>query len=77
MSVVSSDDGRDVAVMEFIVILEVRAGGAPCGSTEDVVEADSGELAEEQAIKAWRVARPDRTFHPLLTLATSTEGDVA
>ena len=54
--------------MEWQVILDVRANGSSFGTTEDIIEADSAEQAERQAIEAWRAVRPDRTFHPLLTL---------
>ena len=63
--------------MKWIVILEVRAGGSPCGSTEDVIDALTAEQAETKAIALWRAARPDRTFAPLLTLvAHRRPGDV-
>jgi hypothetical protein len=67
----------DVAGMKYIVILEVRAGGSPCGSTEDPIEADSAKKAETKAIALWRAVRPDRTFSPLLTLASTTEGETS
>jgi hypothetical protein len=55
--------------MWYMVILDVRAHGSAYATTEDIIEADSAEQAERQAIDAWRALRPDRTFHPLLTLA--------
>ncbi len=39
--------------MEFIVLLEIEVRGVPCGSTEDLIEADSPGQAEEKAIAAW------------------------
>jgi hypothetical protein len=53
----------------FVVTLEVRRHGSPCGTTEDVIEATSIDEAERLAIAAWTAARPDRTFAPLLTVA--------
>lgn len=54
--------------MTYTVILDVRLHGSAYATTEDIIEADSAEAAERQAIMAWRAVRPDRTFHPLLTL---------
>lgn len=54
--------------MRYTVILDVRLNGDSFGTTEDQFEADSAEQAEQRAIEAWRAVRPDRTFHPLLTL---------
>ena len=51
----------------FEVTLEMRRLGAACGSTCDVIEAADAVEAEEVAIAAWRPARPDLTFAPLLT----------
>jgi hypothetical protein len=57
--VVFSDGKRDGEhLTNFTVVLEV--GGSPCGSTSDVVEADTDEQAEAYAISAWRLVRPDR-----------------
>lgn len=50
---------------KYLVILEVRFHGSAAGSTRDEIEADSEAEAIEQAIKAWREVRPDRTFSPL------------
>ena len=52
---------------KFTTILEMRRRGACVGSTEDVIEAADAAEAEELAITAWRAARPDLTFAPLLT----------
>jgi hypothetical protein len=54
-------------VPTYTVILNMLQNGASVGSTSDVFEADSAEHAEQQAIAAWRVARPDLTFTPLFT----------
>lgn len=54
--------------MKYTVILDVRANGNAYATTEDIIEADSAEDAERQAIDAWKAVRPDRSFHPLLTL---------
>jgi hypothetical protein len=60
---------RDGADVRFIVILEERWRGAAVGSTEDMFEADGPHEAEGLAIRAWRLAKPGRTFAPLLTVA--------
>ena len=52
----------------FVVTLEIRYHGSACGTTEDVIEADTAEQAERLAIERWRVKRPDRTYAPLLTV---------
>jgi hypothetical protein len=54
--------------MQFVVILEVRVHGAPCGSTQDVIEAASADLAVREATRLWRAAMPGRTFAPLLVI---------
>ena len=54
--------------MKYTVILDVRAHGSSYTTTEDIIEATTPQAAEQQAIRAWRAVRPDRTFHPLLTL---------
>jgi hypothetical protein len=51
-----------------VVILEVRVHGAPCGSTQDVIEAASADLAVREATRLWRAAMPGRTFAPLLVI---------
>jgi hypothetical protein len=51
----------------FTVVLEIRLNGAAVGTTSDVIEAATEEEAERKAIQAWRAARPDRSFAPLLT----------
>jgi hypothetical protein len=58
----------------FVVVLEVRRHGSPCGTTEDDIEATSVDEAERGAIAAWTAARPDRTFAPLLTVAHPATG---
>jgi hypothetical protein len=47
----------------------MRRQGARVGSTEDLIEAADAAEAEELVIAAWRAARPDHTFAPLLTAA--------
>ena len=59
---------RDGAGVRFVVMLEERLQGAAVGSTEDVFDASGPLEAERLAIGAWRVAKPDGTFVPLLTV---------
>ncbi len=56
------------AVKTFTVVLAVVHHGATAGTTRDEVEASSAHEAEELAIAAWRSARPERDYQPLLTL---------
>jgi hypothetical protein len=59
--------------MEFVVILEVRRHGVPCGSTEDAIEAPNADLAVREATRLWRDAMPGRTFAPLLVIQQPAE----
>jgi hypothetical protein len=65
-----------VRAMRFIVMLEERLHGAAGGSTEDVFEAKHAREAEELALRDWRVAKPGRTFTPLLTIALHGKEEV-
>jgi hypothetical protein len=55
----------------YEVRLEVRFNGSPWSSTRDVVEADTAEQAEADAIAAWEAAEADPRFsyRPLITIA--------
>jgi hypothetical protein len=53
----------------FVVVLEVRRHGSPCGTTEDTFEAADAAEAERLAIEAWTAPRQGFTFAPLLTIA--------
>jgi hypothetical protein len=55
--------------MKFRVILEMRLHGSACGSTDDVIDAETADEAEQTAIREWKKVRPDLTFAPLLTVA--------
>jgi hypothetical protein len=56
-------------VTRFVVVLEVRRLGSSCGTTEDVIEAADAADAEAQAVAAWKSARPECSYAPLLTTA--------
>ncbi len=51
----------------YTIILERRYHGSACGSTDDVIEAESEAEAIEQAIAAWRKVQPCFTFAPLFS----------
>ncbi len=72
--VVLSGDEADAAV--HVVHRSSRGPGRRLAvrSTSDVIEADTAYLAEQKAIEAWKALRPDRTFAPLLTVASQPEG---
>ena len=55
-------------MQSYTVILEVRLHGSACGSTEDVIEAETADEAIEKAFRQWRRAQPAMTFAPLLTI---------
>jgi hypothetical protein len=61
------------AMNTYEVVLEVAIGNAPCGTTSDHIEANTATEAEQKAITAWKALRPDRSFRPLLTVASPTE----
>jgi hypothetical protein len=49
----------------FVVVLDAQLHGSSAFSTEDVIEADSPEQAEQRAIAAWRELEPRYSFTPL------------
>jgi hypothetical protein len=51
----------------YVVVLDAQLHGLSAFSTEDVIEADSPEQAEQRAIAAWRELEPRYTYTPLLT----------
>jgi hypothetical protein len=62
--------GRDAmlrCMKMFVVALERRFHGSPCGSTEDVIEAKSEAEAVEFAARAWKRIAPGFTFAPLFS----------
>jgi hypothetical protein len=56
-----------VAMPSYTIILERRDHGSACGSTNDVIDAESEAEAIEQAIAAWRKVEPRFTFAPLFS----------
>ncbi len=54
-------------MLSYTIILERRYHGSACGSTNDLVEAESEAEAIEQAIAAWREMEPRFTFAPLFS----------
>jgi hypothetical protein len=55
-------------VTRYVVVLEVRRHGSSFGTTEDVIEAADAAEAEAQAVAAWKNARHECSYAPLLTL---------
>jgi len=51
----------------YTIILERRYHGSACGSTNDVIDAESEAAAIEQAIAAWRKVEPRFTFATLFS----------
>jgi hypothetical protein len=63
-------DSLSVRVMQlFTVVLEVRWNGSACGTTEDVIEAETADEAIEKARTQWKRVEPSFSFHPLLVIA--------
>jgi hypothetical protein len=58
----------------YTIVLERRCHGSACGSTNDVIEAESEAEAIEQAIAAWRKVEPGFTFAPLFSAPVLNEG---
>jgi hypothetical protein len=52
----------------FYVTLERRRNGSACGTTKDLIEANTPAEAEAQAIKEWTALLKGYTFAPLLTV---------
>ncbi len=58
----------------YTIILERRFHGSACGSTEDVIEAESEAEAIGQAVAAWRKMEPRFTFAPLFSAPVLNDG---